>query len=146
MYSAADIAVTFVILKPCFIIVVFGVSWVSVKWFSGIGVTALLRCIPCRKGRSSVLPASSVVTRHQSLMGAYPSEPQKTAATNSADSMDTVETQVEAYVPASRERMHTSVRNRHQAVITAMNNGWSGGKHDASEIHARGVDLLEIMH
>ena len=149
MYSAADIAVTFVILKPLFIIVVFAVSWVSVKWFSGIGATALLRCTPCRKGHNSVVPASSILNRHQSLMSSYQNVPQKTAATNAPHSMqkpNTFETQVEAYASTSRERMHANVRNRHQAVISAMNNGWSGGKHDTSEIHARSVDLLAIMH
>ena len=145
MFTAADIAITFVVFKPCFIVFVFGLSWVSVKWFSGSGVTALLKCVPCRKNHNTVWPAPYVAER----------PPQKIAPSKSTDSVQkaiAVDAQVKTVVASSKERTHSNVQRRHSnvqrrhdAVIQAMDHGWSGGEHDESEVHSRGVDLLQII-
>ena len=86
---AADVAFTFVVLSPSCTIFFFCVSWVSVKWFSGMGIIELLKCIPCRKkNHKSVVPACTVA-KHQSVITPHEkkSVPQKTEPTNSTESM-----------------------------------------------------------
>merc|ERR1712000_230216 len=56
--TLADMVLTFIFIETGLVLFAFLISLASVKWFSGTGLTGLLKCTPCRRRRTAVVPAS----------------------------------------------------------------------------------------